>query len=168
MITHKIVRNLQRFRCQPTIQLETALCNKYCFCNTELRTATVPRIKGLSIQTQQNMFVLFTLFKLTLDERKTLTKISTRNLSQQFPQTSACFGHDGTSKTSKTAEKPENPPCTIYWKKNQQKALCIIGGESRGIRISSRNNERIKTTNRNDGKFCENFRIGFVSNLHYF
>ena len=28
---------------------------------------------------------------------------------------------------------------------NQQKAFCIIGGESRGIRISSRNSKRIKT-----------------------
>ena len=51
--------------------------NWYCFCNTELRTATITKIKGLSIQTQQNTFVLFALFKLTLDERKTLTKIST-------------------------------------------------------------------------------------------
>ena len=51
--------------------------NRYCFCNTELRTAIITEIKGLSIQTQQNTFVLFTLFKLTLDERKTLTKIST-------------------------------------------------------------------------------------------
>ena len=49
--------------------------NQYCFFNTELRTATITKIKGLSIQTQQNTFVLFTLFKLTLDERKTLTKI---------------------------------------------------------------------------------------------
>ena len=38
------------------------------------------------------MFVLFTSLKLTLDERKTLTKISMRNRSQQFPQTSTCFG----------------------------------------------------------------------------
>ena len=38
------------------------------------------------------MFVSFTVLKLTLDERKTLTKISTRNRSQQFPQTSARFG----------------------------------------------------------------------------
>ena len=37
----------------------------------------ITKIKGLSIQTQQNTFVLFTLFKLTLGERKTLTKIST-------------------------------------------------------------------------------------------
>ena len=66
----------------------------YCFCNTELRTATVTKIKGLSIQTQQNTFVLFTLFKLTLDERKTLTKISTRKPLTTVPQTSARFGHD--------------------------------------------------------------------------
>ena len=49
-----------RFRSQPTTQLETALCIVNCFCNTELRTATVTKIKGLSIQTQLNMFVLFT------------------------------------------------------------------------------------------------------------
>ena len=59
------------------LQLETALCYQHYFCNTELRTAIITEIKGLSIQTQQNTFVLFTLFKLTLDERKTLTKIST-------------------------------------------------------------------------------------------
>ena len=81
-----------RFRSQPTTQLETALCNQYCFCNTELRTATVTKIKGLSIQTQLNTFVLFTLLKVTLDECKTLTKILMRNLSQQFPQTSTRFG----------------------------------------------------------------------------
>ena len=69
-----------------TIQLETAFCNHYCFCNTELRTATVTKIKGLLIQTQQDTFLLFTLFKLTLDERKTLTKILTHNLSQPFPK----------------------------------------------------------------------------------
>ena len=55
--------------------------NRYCFCNIELRTAIITKIKGLSIQTQQNTFVLFTLFKLTSDERKTLTKISTRKTS---------------------------------------------------------------------------------------
>ena len=85
---------LTRFQCQPTLQLETAFVNQYCFCNTELRTATVTKIKGLSIQTQQNTFVLFTLFKLTLDERKTLTKISTRKPLTTVPQTSARFGHD--------------------------------------------------------------------------
>ena len=84
-----------------TTQLETALVN--CFCNTELRTATVTKIKGLSIQTQLNTFVLFTLLKLTLDECKTLTKISTRNLSQQFPQISTRFGH-GKIRNKKTGK----------------------------------------------------------------
>ena len=70
------------YRCTTTtIQLETALCYQHYFCNTELRTAIITKIKGLSIQTQQNTFVLFTLFKLTSDERKTLTKISTRKTS---------------------------------------------------------------------------------------
>ena len=32
--------------------------------------------------------------EITSDERKTLTKISMCNLSRQFPQTSAHFGHD--------------------------------------------------------------------------
>ena len=58
------------------LQLETALCYQHYFCNTELRTAIITEIKGLSIQTQQNTFVLFTLFKLTSDESKTLTKVS--------------------------------------------------------------------------------------------
>ena len=63
------------------LQLETALCYQHYFCNTELRTAIITEIKGLSIQTQQNTFVLFTLFKLTSDECKTLTKVSTRKTS---------------------------------------------------------------------------------------
>ena len=59
------------------LQLEAALCYQHYFCSTELRTAIITEIKGLSIQTQQNTFVLFTSFKLTSDERKTLTKVST-------------------------------------------------------------------------------------------
>ena len=78
--------------------------NWYCFCNTELRTATVTKIKGFSIQTQQNTFVLFTLFKLTLDERKTLTKISTRIPLTTIPQTSAGFRHEGTRKPANCRE----------------------------------------------------------------
>ena len=43
----------------------------------------IAEIKGLSIQTQRNTFVLFTfIFKLTLDERKTLTKVSTCKTSR--------------------------------------------------------------------------------------
>ena len=58
--------------------------NRYCFCNTELRTAIITKIKGLLIQTQQNTFVLFTLFKLTLDEHKTLTEIPTCKTSHNY------------------------------------------------------------------------------------
>ena len=78
------------YRCTTiTIQLETALCYQHCFCNTELRTAIITKIKGLSIQPQQNTFVLFTLFKLTSDECKTLTKVSTRKPLTNIPQKSA-------------------------------------------------------------------------------
>ena len=61
----------------------------------------ITKIKGLLIQTQQNMFVLFTLFKLSLDECKTLTKISMRKPLTTVPQTSARFRHEATRKTGK-------------------------------------------------------------------
>ena len=73
------------------LQLETALCYQPYFCNTELRTAIITKIKGLSIQTQQNTFVLFTLFKLTSDERKTLTKISMRKTSHNHSPNQRTF-----------------------------------------------------------------------------
>ena len=85
---------------KPTIQLETALCYQHYFCNTELRTAIITRIKGLS--TQQNTFVLFTLFKLTLDECKTLTKISMHKTSHNH------FPNQRTLRTTK--KQGENPP----------------------------------------------------------
>ena len=71
------------------------------------------------IQAQQNTFVLFTLFKLTLDERKTLTKISTRKPLTTVPQTSTHLGHEGT-------RKPAN-------RNLRQKAFCITGGESEAL-----------------------------------
>ena len=84
------------------LQRETALCYQHYFCNTELRTAIITKIKGLSIQTQQNTFVLFTLFKLTLDERKTLTKISTCKTSHN---------HSPNQRALQTTNKQgENPP----------------------------------------------------------
>ena len=93
------------------LQLETALCYQHYFCNTELRTATVTKIKGLSIQTQQNTFVLFTLFKLTLDERKTLTKISMRKTSHNLSP------HQHTLRTTKKqGENQYCAPCSsITW-----------------------------------------------------
>ena len=47
------------------------------------------------------MFVLFTLLKLNLDERKTLTKISMRKPLTTVPQTSTRFRHNENKKTSK-------------------------------------------------------------------
>ena len=92
-----------------------------------MRTAIITEIKGLSIQTQQNTFVLFTSFKLTLDERKTLTKISTCKTShnhspnQRTPQTTA-RKHPGCKQQVKKKKKlfaleqriPDFPNCDNY------------------------------------------------------
>ena len=73
------------------------------------------------------------------------------NLSQQFPQTSARFGHDETSK-----------PARSILHKNRQKAFCIIGGESRGIRISSRQQtEMTENSTKTSGSVL-------YTTLHYF
>ena len=89
-----------------TIQLETALCYQHYFCNTELRTTIITEIKGLSIQTQQNTFVLFTLFKLTLDERKTLTKIPTCKTSHNHsPQQAQVLNDKRSKETSKQGKE---------------------------------------------------------------
>ena len=98
----------------------TAFCNQYCFCNTELRTAIITKIKGLSIQTQQNTFVLFTLFKLTLDERKTLTKISTRETSHN---------RSPNQRTPWTTKKQgENPPLKGKQQVIQKRDVCSCFG----------------------------------------
>ena len=78
--------------------------------------------KGLiATQAKPVCIILHSIKEITSDERKTLTKISTRNLSRQFPQTSTHYMHD-----------------EIRNEKNIMKeGPCIIGGESPGIRISS-------------------------------
>ena len=117
-----------------TIQLETAHCYQHYFCNTELRTALITKIKGLSIQTQQNTFVLFTLFKLTSDERKTLTKVSTHKPLTTIPQ--------------RTLRAPY-----AKQRENQEKKLCIIGGESEALGFHQKIQER-----RNDHKIRKKTR----------
>ena len=62
-------------------------------------TVIVPRNvncnKGLiATQAKPVCIILHSIKEITSDERKTLTKISTHNLSQQFPQTSAHSMHD--------------------------------------------------------------------------
>ena len=104
------------------LQLETALCYQHYFCNTELRTAIITKIKGLSIQTQQNTFVLFTLFKLTLDECKTLTKILMRKTSHN---------HSPSQRTLQTTNKQgENPPLKGKQQVIQKRTVCITKGEN--------------------------------------
>ena len=56
-------------------------------------------------------------------------------------------------------KEQENQQTAAYEKKAVcRKAVCIIGGESRGIRISSRNNGKIKKTT----------RLVLYKTLHYF
>ena len=128
-----------------TIQLETALCYQHYFCNTELRTAIITEIKGLSIQTQQNTFVLFTLFKLTLDECKTLTKISTRKTSHNHSPNQRT-PDDNTNTQNANSRLKRRKSCLHNW------------WRIRSINISSRNNGRIKKTT----------RLVLYQTLHYF
>ena len=122
--------------------------NRYCFCNTELRTAIITKIKGLSIQTQQNTFVLFTLFKLTLDERKTLTKISMRKTSHN---------HSPKQAHALDTKEQENQQTTNGQNK-RRKGRLHNWWRIQSIRISSRNNGRIKNTS----------RLVLYQTLHYF
>ena len=77
------------------------------------------------IQTQQNTFVLFTLFKLNLDEHKTLTKISTCKPLTTVPQTSTRFGHEGTRKPAKLQRNRPKVLCTIQWTKTGKKHFAL-------------------------------------------
>ena len=73
-----------------------------------METAARNRIKDFHFKTNKtSLYHLHSIKEITSDEHKTLTKISTRNLSQQFPQTSTHFGHDKirNKKTSKLQRK---------------------------------------------------------------
>ena len=59
-MTKSLEHSLRNYDYQQT-QQETALCIVNCFCNTELGTATITKIKGLQLPTQLNTFVLFIL-----------------------------------------------------------------------------------------------------------
>ena len=131
------------------LQLETALCYQHYFCNTELRTAIITEIKGLSIQTQQNTFVLFTLFKLTSDERKTLTKVLTRKTSHNDSPNQRTLW---TRRNKKTSKQPN--------KEKEEKAVCIIGGESKALGFHQKIEDR--RNDHQDLKENKRIAIGFV------
>ena len=121
------------------LQLETVLCYQHYFCNTELRTAIITEIKGLLIQTQQNTLVLFTLFKLTSDERKTLTKVSMCKTSHNDSPKPALTSDDTTkrqtAKTTKTNELRGKSCLHNWWR-------------IRSIRISSEMTTKIRKKTR--------------------
>ena len=99
-----------------------------------MRTTIITEIKGLSIQTQQNTFVLFTLFKLTLDERKTLTKIPTCKTSHNHSPKQAQASNDKRSK--ETSKQGKEHPA-----QKEEKAICIIGGESKALGLHQETTE---------------------------
>ena len=96
------------------------------------------------IQTQQNTFVLFILFKLTSDECKTLTKISTRKTSHN---------HSPNQRTPRMTTKRQT---TGY----RKKAVCIIGGESEALGFHQKIQER--RNDHQDSKENKRITIGFV------
>ena len=63
--------------------------------------------------------------RFTLDERKTLTKISTRKISHN---------HSPNQRTLRTTKKQgENPPLKGKQQAIQKRAICITGGESKAL-----------------------------------
>ena len=70
-----------------------------------METAARTKIKDFHFKTNKtSLYHLHSINEIISDERKTLTKISTRNLSRQFPQTSTPFRHNNI-RNKKTSEK---------------------------------------------------------------
>ena len=70
-----------------------------------METVARTRIKDFYFKTNKtSLYHLHSIKEITSDQCKTLTKISTCNLSRQFPQTSAHFGHNKI-RNKKTGEK---------------------------------------------------------------
>ena len=101
------------------------------------------------MQTQQNTFVLFTLFKLTSDERKTLTKISTHKTSHNHSPNQRTLW---TRRNKKTSKQPN--------KEKREKAVCIIGGESEALGFHQKIQDR--RNDHQDLKENKRIAIGFV------
>ena len=91
---------------QSTIQLGTAICYQHYFCNTALKTTTKSRIKDFRSRHNETRLYHLHLVKLTLDERKTLTKVSTRTTSHKHsPNQSAPFGQQMQAATEQRRNK---------------------------------------------------------------
>ena len=113
-----------------------------------MRTAIITEIKGLSIQTQQNTFVLFTLFKLTLDECKTLTKISTRKTSHNHSPKPAHTSDDNTNTQNANSRLKRRKSCL------QSGRYSTLIGISGGIVMEGtpEGEFRIETTGEEEGE----------------
>ena len=91
---------------QSTIQLGTAICYQHYFCNTALKTTIKSRIKDFRSRRNETRLYHLHLVKLTLDERKTLTKVSTRTTSHNHsPNQSAPFGQQMQAATEQRRNK---------------------------------------------------------------
>ena len=131
------------------LQLETALCYQHCFCNTELRTTTKNRIKGFRSRLNEiRLYHLHFILTLTLDERKTLTKVSTRKTSHYHSPKKQAHTSD-----NKCKRLPNNPGT-----RKPVKSFLHNWWRIRSIRISSRNNGRIK---KRQDRFCIKLHIIF-------
>ena len=95
------------------------------------------------------MFVVFTLFKLTSDERKTLTKISTRKTSHNHSPNQCTLQ---TQRNKKTSKQPKQ--------RKGEKAVCIIGGESKALGFHQKIQDR--RNDHQDLKENKRIAIGFV------
>ena len=129
--------NLQRFRCQSTIQLETALCYQHCFCNTDFENYNKSRIKGFRSRHNEKRLYSLHLVKLTLDERKTLTKVSTRTTSHNHSPKQA---QASDTKEQENQQTRQRAPCIARGENqfpavciNKIKVVCIIGGEPEAL-----------------------------------
>ena len=124
------------------------------------------KIKGLSIQTQQNTFVLFTLFKLTSDECKTLTKISTCKTSHNHSPNQHTLRTRRNKKTSKqpNKEKEEKAVCSSSLWQIQEGKPKLLGYASKTLpeastRYSATELEMTVSQHESVEKFAETHRI---------
>ena len=112
-----------------------------------MKTAIVTKIKGLSIQTQQNTFVLHYL-RFTLDERKTLTKISTCKTSHNRSPNQHTL--------RMTKKQGENPPLKGEQQAIRKRVVCITGGESEALGFHQ---ETMEESRIQQNWFCIKFYI---------
>ena len=110
---------------QSTIQLGTAICYQHHFCNTALKTTTKSRIKDFRSRHNETRLYHLHLVKLTLDERKTLTKVSTRTPLTNIPQTKAHPSDNRCKRLPNNAGTRKPVPNSLHKQKSKEKEPCI-------------------------------------------